>query len=151
PPAALSITATSFVDYKNTYTPAKAFDGDLKTGWLEGVKGPGTGEAITLKLNKEITVDEIAVAPGYFDPKWWKSNNRVKSLRVTYGETSQVLNFKDEMTAQNTKLAKEIRFSGITFEIAEVYLSGKDNDTALSEIEFYYKGEKVVIDMSGVK
>ncbi|MBN2440538.1 MAG: hypothetical protein JXJ04_04315 [Spirochaetales bacterium] len=132
-------------------TPAKAFDNNPKTGWLEGVNSPGTGESITLKLNKEITVDEIAVAPGYFDSKWWKSNNRVKSLRITYGGTSRVLNFKDEMQMQKIKLAKEIRFSGITFEITEVYLSGKDNDTGISEIEFYYKGEKVAIDMSGMK
>ncbi|MBN2536639.1 MAG: hypothetical protein JXB88_27400, partial [Spirochaetales bacterium] len=49
-PKALTITATSFVDWKNTYTPAKAFDNNLTTGWLEAAEGPGKGESVTLTL-----------------------------------------------------------------------------------------------------
>ena len=151
PPKALSITATSFIDWKNTYTPTKAFDGNLNTGWLEAAKGPGTGESITLKLDRVITVDEIRIAPGYFDPKWWKSNNRVKSLKVFYGITSKDIHFKDEMKTQEIKLSSEAQFSEITFEISSVYPSRIYNDAGISEIEFYYKGEKVEIDVSGVK
>ena len=52
---------------------------------------------------------------------------------------------------QKVKLPGEIRFSEITFEITKVYPSGKDDDTGISEIEFYYKGKKVGIDVSGVE
>ena len=38
------------------------------------------------------------------------------------------------MEIQKKKLAKEMQFSEITFEITDVYLSGKDNDTVVSEI-----------------
>ncbi|MBN2535280.1 MAG: hypothetical protein JXB88_20540 [Spirochaetales bacterium] len=150
-PKALTITATSFVDWKNTYTPAKAFDNNLTTGWLEAAEGPGKGESVTLTLDREIAVDEIHVAPGYFDPKWWKSNNRVKGLRIKYGSAFQVFYFKDEMKMQEMKLPSEIQFSGITFEITDVYMSGKDNDTGISEIAFYRNDRKVEIDVSGVK
>ncbi|MBN2535629.1 MAG: hypothetical protein JXB88_22315, partial [Spirochaetales bacterium] len=63
----------------------------------------------------------------------------------------QVFYFKDEMKMQEMKLPSEIQFSSITFEITDVYLSGKDNDTAISEIAFYRNGRKVEIDVSGVK
>ena len=55
------------------------------------------------------------------------------------------------MKVQEVKLPAEIQFSRITFEITDVYLSGKDNDTGISEVEFYSKGKKVEIDVSGVK
>ena len=150
PPKALSITATSFIDWKNAYIPAKVFDRDLTTSWLESAEGPGTGESITLKLDREISIDEIRIAPGFFNPKWWKRNNRVKDLRIKYDTASRIISFKDEMTLQKVKLPGEIRFSEITFEITDVYLSGKDNDTGISEIEFYSKGKKVEINVSGV-
>jgi hypothetical protein len=146
-----SITASSYIDWKNTYTPSKAFDCDLKTCWLEAAKDAGIGESITLKLDKDITVDKITIAPGYFDPKWWKSNNRIKKLKVKYGDEYKIIQFADKMEKQSLNLGEEIRFKEISFEIKDVYSSGKDNDTGISEIEFYYKGEKVEIDISGIK
>jgi hypothetical protein len=125
--------------------------GKPKTTWLEAAKGPGIGEAVTLKLDREITVDVIEFMPGFFDQKWWKSNNRVKQLKIIYGDESKVISFKDEMKPQKAKLKEPIRFSEITFEIMEVYPSGKDDDTGISEIAFYKDGEKIGIDISGVK
>ena len=148
---ALSITATSFIDWKGMYTPKVVFDGNLKTGWLEKADGPGIGESITLKLDKPVTADEIKVAPGYFDPKYWVSNNRVKKLKVDCGEKPFALEFNDTQTVQKAALPVEVTFSEITFTIMEVYPSNKDNDTGISEIEFYHKGGKVEIDVSGVK
>ncbi|MBN1700036.1 MAG: SH3 domain-containing protein [Spirochaetales bacterium] len=149
-PKALSVTATSYIDWKNTYTPAKIFDGNPVTAWLEAADGPGVGEAVTLKLDSEITVDEIEFMPGYFDPKWWKSNNRVKQLKIIYGNESKTITFRDEMKPQKAKLKEAIRFREIRFEIAAVYPSGKDNDTGISEITFYNNGEKVEIDTGGL-
>jgi hypothetical protein len=34
-------------------------------------------------------------------------------------------------------------FKKIIFEILEVYMSDKDNDTAISEIDFFLNGKKV--------
>lgn len=93
----------------------------------------------------------MKVAPGYFDPKYWKNNNRVKKLKIDYGEKPFALEFKDTQTVQKVTLPAEITFSVISFTIMEVYPSDRDNDTGISEIEFYHKGEKLEIDVSGVE
>jgi len=147
---ASSVTATTFIDWKGMYEPKVVFDGNLKTGWLEKSDGPGIGQGITLQMEEPITVDEIKVAPGYFDPKYRANNNRVKKLRIDYGGKAFALEFKDTQTMQKITLPEEITFSTITFTIMEVYPSNKDDDTGISEIEFYDKGEKVEIDMSGI-
>ena len=150
PPRAVSLTATSFIDWKDLYTPAAIFDNNPKTCWLENAPGPGIGQEVKLKLDKPVTVDRIDVMPGFFDPQWWSSNNRVKKLEVTYDGKKMTLTFRDVMENQPAKLPKEITFSEISFKIVEVYPSGKDDDTGISEIVFYKDGEKAEMDFSGV-
>ncbi|MBN2535063.1 MAG: hypothetical protein JXB88_19435, partial [Spirochaetales bacterium] len=145
PVKAVSITASSYIDYKNMYTPAAVFDENPGTGWLEAQDGPGIGEKVMLELNEEIKVDEIMVMPGYFDPGWWASNNRVKKLKMITGDKEMVGEFTNEMKAQIMQLPGEVCFKKVIFEIVDIFASGKDNDTGISEIFFYYKGERVEI------
>ena len=147
-PVVTSLTASSYNTYKNMYTPLKAFDGDIKTAWLEAAKGPGIGETITLELDREITVDSIQVLPGYFDAKWWKSNNRVKSLIMKIDDSTTTLQFQDAMKPHKADFKTPKTFKKVEFIIKEVYPSGKDDDTAISEIQFYYKGERIQLDFS---
>jgi hypothetical protein len=140
-----SIISSSYIDYKNMYLPDKIFDNNPGTGWLESAEGPGIGEKIILKLGSEITIDELKIMPGYFDPRWWASNNRVKKLFIDFGTESYNAVFRDEMKIQSVKLPKEISFKSVTFIIKDVYVSGKDNDTGMSEIQFWHKGEQVDI------
>jgi hypothetical protein len=89
--------------------------------------------------------------PGYFDPQWWKANNRIKKLVAVASDQAITFNFEDKMEEQAKKLDAPITFSKIKFAIKDVYRSTGDDDTALSEIGFYSKGKKIELDMSGVK
>jgi hypothetical protein len=112
------------------YHPFKAFDGIPETGWLEHSDGPGIGDYIGLSLTGKITIDRIAFMPGYFDPKWFKRNNRVKEMEIEVNGKKYKVKFTDAMKEQNYDFNDPISFDTIRFYIKDVYLSGTDNDTA---------------------
>ena len=42
-----------------------AFDKDLNTAWVEGVDGPGVGEWLAIKFDKELEIEGLVLVPGY--------------------------------------------------------------------------------------
>lgn len=57
-------------------------DGDLRTAWVEGAKGPGLGETITLDF-KGSYLTELALLNGYLaDETFYYANARIKKVRV---------------------------------------------------------------------
>ncbi|MBN2444515.1 MAG: hypothetical protein JXJ04_24350 [Spirochaetales bacterium] len=144
------IEASSYIDYKNMYHPSKIFDNDINTGWLENIKGSGIGEYITITFKNEITFDEIRFAPGYFDKKWWNVNNRVKKIKMTINKENYFLDFKDKREIQTKSFNKKITCDKICFSLEEVYKSNKDDDTGISEIQFYYNGNMIYLEFKGI-
>ncbi|MBN1412902.1 MAG: hypothetical protein JW969_18825 [Spirochaetales bacterium] len=134
-----------------SYHAIRAFDGDPLTGWIEGSKGSGIGDYITLELDREITCDKIEVSPGLFDKRWWKDNNRIKELEVAFDNEKHIMRFNDIMKPQSGKFKEPVKFRKITFYVKVVYRAKKSNDTAISEIMFYYKGKEIELDLSKVK
>jgi hypothetical protein len=98
------------------YSGDKAFDGNPVTAWAEGVDGAGIDEGLTLEIDEEITVDEVGVMPGYFDERYFYSNNRVKTL-VTVLDEGEIIgfDFADEMVPQRIPLEKQVTFSKAHF------------------------------------
>jgi hypothetical protein len=139
----IEYNASSYIDYQNKYHPSVVFDNNPATGWLENVKGPGKGEFISITLSREITVDELKIAPGYFDDKWWEANNRVKKMLITLDDHEFTVGFKDIMKVHKIKLKNPMSFTTAKFTILDIYPSNKDDDTGISEITFYYKNEKI--------
>jgi ankyrin repeat protein len=126
------------------YHPSRAFDGNFETGWIDGEKrNPGIGTSIGLTLDRKITVDELKIAPGYFDKRWFKDNNRVKRLKIRLNDQIIEAAFKDEMKLQSIKLEKPVSFNYALFTIMDVYPSKSSDDTAISEIQFYIKGQRI--------
>jgi len=124
------------------YGPENAFDGEPLTAWVEGVEGDGIGEYLGMTLDREITVDAIGVMPGYFDPPYFYTNNRVKSLRIETDQDLFTLELEDVMEEDMHYLPWNIRFSRIWIEITDVH-PGKDPDTCIAEITFYSNGQKI--------
>jgi len=145
-----NVICSSYIDWKNMYSPIKAIDGDFTTCWLENVKGPGIGEFIQIDFNNEIAITDIEIAPGYFDPKWYKKNNRIKSLEVIIDndiENKLIIEFQDKMETKKIQLSKKyIKVKTISFVIKEVYRSGIDNDTGISEIIFWIHDDKLNLE-----
>lgn len=130
------------------YHPIKAFDGKAETGWLENSNGPGIDDFIGLEFESEVMIDTIKIMPGYFDKKWWKQNNRVKNLLIVTPDFEYMAVFKDERKAQEIKFNEPIITENIRFIVKDIFKTIKWDDTGISEIEFYYKGKKIELDLS---
>ncbi|MBN2351281.1 MAG: hypothetical protein JXD23_01845 [Spirochaetales bacterium] len=125
------------------YHPWRAFDDDPLTAWNEGVKGPGIGEKLTLKLAQYIMIDKIVILPGYFDPKWYSANNRVKDCTIDVDGTREKCHFDDDMKPAVISFDFPVVFKSMIFTIEDVYLGNKYNDTCVSEIQFYYHDKRI--------
>lgn len=72
------------------YAPVAAVDSLTETAWAEGVRGPGTGESLTLELQTPMSLKALRVQGGCgTTPAVWKQNERVKALTVTFGDGAQ--------------------------------------------------------------
>ncbi|MBN2443363.1 MAG: hypothetical protein JXJ04_18525 [Spirochaetales bacterium] len=150
----VNIIHSSYILYDKDiymYHPAKVFDAKPETGWLENGEGFGMDEFIGIEFEQKITVDEISFMPGYFVKKWYKNNNRVKKIQVITENDELVFDFEDIMTEQRKTLPHPISFTSIRFFIKDVYKSEADDDTAISEICFYFQGSKIEFDMGDAK
>ena len=149
-----SITASSSLlnQGSNSYDPNNAHDFSFKNAWVEGVSGYGVGEFLTYHFAPENPrITQIIVVNGYVkSDKIWKSNSRVKKLRVYHNDQILAdLNLKDVRAEQyfefdpigysdrdDFTLLKEKEPWTLKFEILEVYKGDTYADTAISEIYF---------------
>jgi len=120
----------------------KLFDGKPASAWSEAAAGPGIDEMIFVEFKELTAVDEIEILPGFFNSRWFALNNRVKSMTIEAppGDKIEAI-FKDEMTAQRVPLEKDRKFKEFRFIIRDVYKGTRWDDTCISEIRFYYKGQ----------
>ncbi len=155
-PLPLATSALQDSKTPGRYSADKAFDGDPKTSWVEGVNGDGIGERIAFKLTP--SAKSISVIPGYGDEKYFSVNNRVKSAKLSVyaigidpyenatGYSSrklseQELSFEDAMLFQKTPLKVprvELKLSEFllgVFEIRSVYPGTGYQDTCVAEIK----------------
>lgn len=148
-----SISFDSFLVWDENayfYHPVKIFDDNLKTGWIDGVKGDGKNSSFRVVLDREIFVDEIRIAPGYFDKRLYSDNNRIKKITIKVNDTEITSTFKDEMEVQSIPLGETRAFHIIEFIIDDIYSSPGSDDTALSEIQFFNKNRKIILHLNQV-
>jgi hypothetical protein len=153
-----SVSATDFLtdnEFPDRYHLARAFDGVPETGWSEGADGSGVGKTVSITFTKPVTVDRIAVIPGWFDARFFRMNNRVRSMAIQSDTFKTTTSFADSMTAQNvsfTGLGKgPFTFTTITFMITDVYRGTDWDDTPIAEIQFFMNGEQIYIDLSRIE
>jgi len=158
-----SIIASSSLKSNNAginYLPQNAYDGDLSTAWVEGVKGYGIGEYIIYCFEHSMPrITEVRVANGYVKTdKTWRENSRVKKLKMYIDDTPfAILHLEDSSNEQifgfepigykrpadiesddwyfSEKYAKLPAWT-LKFEILEVYKGDKYDDTAITQIFF---------------
>jgi hypothetical protein len=157
------LAATSSL--KEKYNPAKAFDRNIRTSWVEGRSDDGIGEKIAFHVT---TIERIRIMPGFGVSRYFTMNNRVKKARLSIYETRELavhqydttfsfgklrktvtLNFRDAMVMQEfyvgiTEARKlKPRYSNslenygyiVILEIIEVYRGTRWRDTCIAEIE----------------
>jgi hypothetical protein len=133
---------------KNQYQPVKMFDGKPDTGWAEKANGPGIGEWVEVKFLKPVTADKLVVQPGWFNKLYWITNNRLKTLMVELDGFTMDMSFKDQMIPQEVVLPGPKVFTRARFIIKEVYKTAKDDDSCMTEIEFWNSNKKIELDIS---
>ncbi len=123
----------------------RAFDGDPVTCWVEGEGLSGTGESVTVIMEKQVRVDAVAVIPGFFDERLFRKNNRLKSAVLKLDEFSIDLAFRDEMILQTTELKRPVDATKITLTIGDVYRGTDWDNTCVAEIELLFKKNKIAL------
>ena len=134
------------------YGPDNMLDNDPLTAWNEGSDGDGSGEVLEIGLRQSTSADFLTIMPGYFDARWHKANNRVKTLEVTLLISDDVsmersYSLKDEMVEQRLDLER-VFFDTIRLRIVDVYRGEKWNDLAISEAALVRNNVSVPLALS---
>ena len=144
---AASSTLTEPFDL-NAYHPVKVLDGKPDIAWMEAVDGPGIGEWWQMALDRPVTVDEIRIGPGYLGEPWWNQNNRIRQIDLVLDDDSTIRYFSDAMEMQSIKLSRPATFQTLKIVIEAVYPTTHWDDTPLAEVELWYQGEQIELDIS---
>ncbi|MGK7391082.1 MAG: NADase-type glycan-binding domain-containing protein [Candidatus Cyclobacteriaceae bacterium M2_1C_046] len=142
------VTASSYLNSQgnNNYHPKNAHDLNYKYAWVEGSEGYGIGEFLVYEFASESPrITDIIIANGYVKSEnAWKSNSRVKKLKVYYNDQPfAILYLKDVRAEQTFKFSPIGNDPGkikepwnLKFEILDVYKGTKYSDTVISELYF---------------
>ena len=131
--------ATSFLvekgSAKDSYVAEKAIDGVRESAWVEGVKGPGVGEALTLTLKAPTALKSVSLVVGCGTGALWKKNHRLKQVKVTLdGGEAKAIDLEDVEQAQRLPLTLTAPVTSLRFEIAEVFKGSAFDDACISEV-----------------
>mgnify|MGYP006273362061 FL=1 len=78
--------ATSFLpddgEYR-LYGEEAAFDNDLNTSWVEGVDGPGIGEAIAFEVTRPSESASLEIYPGWGQEAFFPHNHRIRRADIS--------------------------------------------------------------------
>lgn len=134
-----------------TYGAANLCDGNYETAWVEGVKGTGIGETITLHLNEVSNVFGIQLYNGYLaSGDLYEKNGKVTEVSVDFGGGNVVTKevyggyygwgSVEDMAALNLstiELDKPVATDKIVITIKNAEAGNKYDDTCISEITVY--------------
>lgn len=143
---------------KNNYSAESIFDDDVRTAWVEGAKGYGIGEYVSVHFpaNFAAATDGYIVNGYNKNERTWRNNSRVKTMNLYIDDKFvATLNLKDTRQLQHFTLPDtipnmrdttafstfksengELKVSTLKFLITDVYKGDKYDDTAISELYF---------------
>lgn len=132
-----SITTDSTLEnnrYK--YGPHNLFPEISNGSWCENEINEGTDVILNIELSGTSKISEFFIKNGYYNPKYWGDNNRVKTLFFEANGHNETVQLKDSMEIQKISLSESIETSWIKLTIIDVYKGTKYNDTCLNAISF---------------
>jgi hypothetical protein len=143
------VAASSTLDPIDAYHPAYLFDGRTDFAWVEGAKGLGIGEAVTLELDAPLEVTALEIWNGYQRSEaHFKKNARLKELSLSVdGAAPMSLAVKDQMGAQKLALPKPVSGKIFKFGIGSGYEGTRYPDLVVSEIRLWTANGPVSIKL----
>lgn len=140
PPRAVPgrIQASSVLEPADAYHPGFLFDGRTDFGWVEGAKGTGAGESITLTLEAPLEVKGLELWNGYQrSMDHFKKNARAAQLSLSVdGGAPIVLKVEDKYGAQNLMLPAPVKGKTFKLTVDKAIAGSKYPDMVLSELRF---------------
>jgi hypothetical protein len=137
-------------DEEITYAASNVGDNDPNSAWVEGVKGDGVGESITLTLRTPRKVSFIAVQNGYCkfdDESAYSKNGRPAEFSISINDGKPfTAAMPDERLTRHEHLipvpddVAEVKTIKLT--IQKVYPGTKYQDTCISDIDLITPLEK---------
>lgn len=153
-----SSTLIEFKDKPELYHPFNLFqygynaENTLENFWVEGVKGYGVGEEITMDFfmsGKQImaphdvwaNINGLIVFNGvYKTDDLYRKNSRLKKASVNSGKNIEIADTKyPQIIYFDTRCLKTV------FEILDVYKGSKWDDTCVTKLFFFSFGEPDVV------
>lgn len=120
--------------------PIYAMDGDEQTNWQEGVDGPGIGEFVSYRFDREYKIQALTLKLGNWkDEQYYYGNNRPSSLILTLGEESWTVDFPDEWEEFGVRFTSSVQTDTLKVAINGVYEGTEWDDTVIAEIGVWYE------------
>jgi hypothetical protein len=122
--------------YGNSYGPENLFRGGSGVAWVEGRRGHGIGEWITVEFDELRVVKAIELQTGYQkNADIFAKNGRVRQMRVIFssGET-RLLTPSDRPGTESYKLERPVSAYWMKFTIEGVYPGRLYEDTAVTKL-----------------
>ena len=138
--------ASSELEDKNgRYSVKNIIDENTSTAWVEGKENSGINEFITIYIPGHPRVSfglykikKIGIINGYAkNNDIFKQNNRVKKLRLEYGDHVRTFALKDTIVMQYLKFNEPVLMKKFKITILDVYKGSKYDDTCISEIKIF--------------
>ena len=120
------------------FQAAYAIDETINRPWVEGVRGDGSGESLTLYFRDTESVDVLSLRLGYArDSKRYYANNRPKTLRFEFSDGSLAdYVFSDLNQEQTIQLSRTVETRYVKMTILDVY-KGDCSDTCIYLVKAY--------------
>lgn len=132
------VQASSVLTPAEAYEPSYAFDGRLDFGWVEGAKGLGVGESLTVAFQKPTAMTGFQIWNGYQrSPDHFRKNARAKRLQVfADGQPVGAYDLKDAMGPISVPFGKTVTAKELRFAIEQATPGTKYEDLVISELRF---------------
>lgn len=133
------VAASSVLSPDDAYHPGYLFDGRTDFGWVEGDKGAGEGESLTITFDAPTEVTALELWNGYQrSADHFQKNARASRVRVTADAGAPVsMEVADAQGPQVLMLPAPVKARKIVLEIEKVTKGTKYPDLVLSELRFH--------------
>ncbi len=107
--------------------------------WVEGVRGSGIGESLTLYFDDEYVIGGLTFRLGYArDQARYKKNNRPSELLLSFSDGSYVDCWFDDINAEQSIVIPDlVCTSYVKITILDVYRGTQCDDTCIYQVKAY--------------
>lgn len=127
------------------YGPQNLADGDPATAWCEGVRGPGIGETITLRIDNGAPFRRLLIGNGYGkSPQRYEDNGRPHLVEIVTDRTPPTrMQLVDQNGILPVPLIDVGAYRWVRLKILSVYPGRKYTDTCMNFVtpDFEYEEE----------